>query len=217
MRKVEKVKEYQHPLIIRITHWINFIALGIMVLSGFRIYNASPIFDFYIPRNFTFGGWLGGARNWHFFSMWIFFINGFVWVLYNLLTKHGWRTTIFSKSDISGLFPMIKYYLRIQKEHPPVKKYNSLQKLAYTTIPFVALGAILSGIAIYWPVQFNNIASFFGGYDLARVWHFIFTILLVLFFFGHIFMVILYGWNNFMSIITGWKKYSLSNKTSTNK
>lgn len=101
---------------------------------------------------------------------------------------------------------MIKYYLRIQKEHPLIKKYNSLQKLAYTTVPLFALGVILSGIAIYWPVQFSFIASLFGGYDAARVWHFLFMATLVFFFCGHFVMVVIAGWDNLFSIITGWKK-----------
>lgn len=200
---MEKQREFQHPFIIRLTHWINFIALGVMVTSGLRIYNASPIFDFSIPSELTLGGWLAGARQWHFVAMWLFFINGFVWVLYNVISKHGRRTTLFSKADVSGVVPMIKYYLRIQREHPPVKKYNSLQKLAYTVVPVLALGVILSGIAIYWPVQFSGIASFFGGYDTARVWHFIFMAALVLFFVGHLFMVAIAGWDNFLSMITG--------------
>src|SRR5437867_3035741 len=120
--------DYQHPFIIRLTHWMNFIALGIMVLSGLRIYNASPIFSFRIPPVFTLGGWLAGARQWHFFAMWLFAINGITWALYNIATRHGRQTTIFSKSDIGGIVPMMKYYLRIQNQHPPAKKYNSLQK-----------------------------------------------------------------------------------------
>jgi len=199
-------KEYQHPLIIRCTHWINFIALAIMVTSGLRIYNASPIWDFYFPRNLTLGGWLEGARMWHFFGMWLFFVNGAVWFLYNLLSKHGWRTTIFNKADLPGILPMIQYYLRIRRQHPPVKKYNALQKLAYTTIPFAALGSIVTGVAMYWPTQFSRITWLFGGYDTARIWHFLFMASLVMFFFGHIIMVVIAGWWNFVSIITGWKK-----------
>jgi len=72
-------KEYLHPLIVRLTHGVNFAALGIMVLSGFRIYNASPIWEFKIPDNLTLGGWLAGARMWHFFGMGLFFVNGIVW------------------------------------------------------------------------------------------------------------------------------------------
>lgn len=204
--KTHKVR--QHPLIIRITHWVNFIALGIMVMSGLQIYNASPVlsFDFGFPRFVTLGGWLQGGRQWHFLGMWLFAMNGMVWVAYNLLSRHGWATTIFSKKDIGGLLPMIRYYLRLRKEHPPVRKYNALQKVAYTSVPFIALGAVLSGVAIYWPVQFSWVTSLFGNYDTARVWHFVFMSALVLFVAGHLFMVTISGWNNFLSIITGYKK-----------
>ncbi|MBI5473773.1 MAG: cytochrome b/b6 domain-containing protein [Ignavibacteriae bacterium] len=199
-------KNYQHPLIVRVTHWMNFIALGIMVTSGLRIYNASPIWEFRIPENLTLGGWLAGARMWHFFGMWLFVLNGIIWVTYNVASKHGRNTTLFRSSDRLGIVPMIKYYLRLSKHHPPTTKYNSLQKLTYTLIPLLALGSVLSGIAIYWPVQFSLIAASFGGYDTARIWHFVFTAAFVLFFFGHLFLVAISGWSNFVSMITGWKR-----------
>jgi Ni/Fe-hydrogenase b-type cytochrome subunit len=199
-------KEYHHPVFIRITHWVNAGALLIMITSGWRIYNASPLFGFSFPDDITFGGWLAGARMWHFFGMWVFAINGVVYVLYNIFTRHGRRTTIFGKSDASGVLPMILYYLRIRKEHPPQKKYNALQKLAYTLVPLLALGGILSGIAIYWPVQFSGVTSFFGGYETARLWHFICMSALVLFFAVHLLMVAIAGWDNFLSMITGWRK-----------
>ena len=202
----ESKKEFHHPLTIRLTHWINFVALGIMVMSGLQIYNASPILGFEFPEFLTLGGWLAGARMWHFFAMWILFVNGLVWVVYNIVTRHGRRTTIFRKEDLPGVVPMIQYYLRIRKEHPPVKKYNALQKLAYTSVAFLGMGSLVTGMSIYWPVQFSQCTSFFGGYDAARGWHFFFTMSFVFFFFGHIFMVIISGWSNFLSIITGWKK-----------
>src|SRR5258706_8821829 len=118
-------REYQHPFIIRLTHWVNFIALGIMVTSGLRIYNASPLFDFRIPAMFTLGGWLAGARQWHFFAMWLFLINGLIWIIYNLMSRHGRQTTMFRREDLSGILPMIQYYLRIRKKHPAAKKYNA--------------------------------------------------------------------------------------------
>jgi thiosulfate reductase cytochrome b subunit len=192
-----------HPVIIRITHWMNFLALTIMVTSGLRIYNASPIFgDYTLPTIFYYGG-LAYARQWHFFAMWVFFINGGVWLLYNLFTKHGRKTTLFVKADIGGVIPMIQFYLRLRKDHPPQKKYNALQKLAYTSVAIVALVAICSGISIYWPVQFSWVASIFGGYDTARVIHFLAMTSLVFFFLGHVVMVSLAGWGNFFSMFTG--------------
>ncbi len=199
-------KEFQHPLIIRLTHWVNFIVLAIMVLSGLRIYNASPVFAFRIPVDLTLGGWLAGARQWHFFAMWLFVVNGFAYSVYNVLSRHGRKTTLFARSDIPGVLPMIAYYLRLRRDHPSQGKYNSLQKLAYTMVPLLALGAILTGMAIYLPVQWGMITRFFGGYDAARVWHFIFMAGLVGFFAGHLLMVAIAGWSNFFSIITGWKK-----------
>lgn len=201
-------KEFHHPLIIRFTHWINFIALGIMVTSGLQIYNASPILNFEFPSFMTLGGWLAGARMWHFFAMWILFLNGILWVVYNIVTRHGRLTTIFRKEDIPGVLPMIKYYIRVRKDHPPVKKYNSLQKLAYSSVALLGIGSVMTGIAIYWPVQFSFVTAVFGGYDAARAWHFFFMLSIVFFFFGHIFMVIISGWSNFVSIITGWKRLS---------
>ena len=198
-------REYQHPLLIRLTHWINFIALAIMITSGLRIYNASPIWNFSMPGFLTLGGWLAGARMWHFFGMWLFAVNGAAWFLYNVLSRHGRQTTLFRWKDVSGVKPMILYYLRVRREHPPAGKYNPLQKLAYTSIPFAGLGSVLTGMSLYWPVQFAPLASLFGGYDTARIWHFIFTAGFTFFFMGHILMVIIAGWSNFVSIITGWK------------
>ena len=198
-------REYQHPLLIRLTHWVNFLALAIMVTSGLRIYNASPIWSFSIPGFLTFGGWLAGARMWHFFGMWLFAGNGAAWVVYNALSRHGRQTTLFRRKDVPGVKPMIQYYLRIRREHPPAGKYNPLQKLAYTSIPLAALGSVLTGMSLYWPVQFGPLASLFGGYDAARIWHFVFTAGFVVFFAGHILMVIIAGWSNFVSIVTGWK------------
>ena len=210
-------KEYHHPPLIRITHWLNALVLLIMITSGLRIYNASPLFGFSFPDAITLGGWLAGARMWHFFAMWLFAVNGVVYILYNILTKHGRRTTLFRKSDTPSVLPMILYYLRIRKEHPPQQKYNALQKLAYTIVPLLALGGIVTGISIYWPVQLGGIASVFGGYDTARLWHFIFMSTLVLFIAGHLLMVAIAGWGNFLSMITGWRRFPGPAKPSEEK
>jgi len=192
-----------HPLIIRLTHWVNVAALYIMVASGLRIYNASPLFNFSFPEWATLGGWLAGARQWHFFAMWLFVFNGVVWLIYNAVSRHGRKTTIFRWRDTSGIWPMIQYYLRLKKQPPVTGKYNALQKLAYTTLPVVALVAVLSGLGIYWPVQLQEITSIFGDYEGARHWHFYAMSALVLFAAMHLILVISSGWYNFLSMITG--------------
>jgi len=198
-----------HPGVIRITHWVNFFALGIMVASGLRIYDASPVFPFSIPPPFTLGGWLAGARQWHFFAMWLFAANGAVWVLFNLASRHGRETTLFRPGrDARGVLPMMAYYLRIRKDHPRGGKYNALQKLAYSTVPVIAALAVLTGVAIYWPVQAKTVTAVFGGYDTARIWHFACMAALVFFFGGHLVMVAIAGWGNFFSIFTGWRRLS---------
>jgi thiosulfate reductase cytochrome b subunit len=188
-----------------------------MVTSGLRIYNASPIWDFKIPDSLTLGGWLAGARQWHFFGMWILVVNGVTYVAYNLLTKHGRHTTLFNGRDVPGIMPMILYYLRVRKEHPPYQKYNPLQKLAYTCIPLLGIGSVLSGVSIYWPVQFSGVTALWGGYDVARVGHFLCTAAFVLFTAGHLFMVTISGWDNFSSMITGWKKTESSSPPKLNE
>ncbi|MFI5201799.1 MAG: cytochrome b/b6 domain-containing protein, partial [Candidatus Kapaibacterium sp.] len=118
----------------------------------------------------------------------------------------GRKTTLFSKEDASGVLPMILYYLRIRKVHPPSGKYNALQKLAYTSTALLGFLTILSGMAMYWPVQFSWLAWMFGGYNTARIFHFIFMALFLLFLFGHLVMVTIAGWGNFLSIFTGKMK-----------
>jgi thiosulfate reductase cytochrome b subunit len=199
-------KEFHHPFIVRLTHWVNVLAFAIMVSSGLRIYNASPVFDFRVPEILTLGGWLAGARQWHFFAMWLFAVNGVVWFAYNVLSRHGRTTTLFRPGDTRGIAPMVLYYLRLRKAQPPQGKYNALQKLAYSSVPVAALLALLSGIAIYWPVQFSGLTGLFGGYDSARVWHFAAMAALLAFVAGHLVMVLLAGWWNFWSMVTGWKR-----------
>jgi thiosulfate reductase cytochrome b subunit len=134
--------------------------------------------------------------------MWLFLVNGVVWVMYNMLTRHGRETTLFRKRDVAGVLPMINYYLR-RGPHPETGKYNALQKSAYSVLPLVGLLAVLSGIAIYWPVQAQWLTAIFGDYDAARIWHFGAMVALVLFFLSHIVLVTLAGWKNFTGMITG--------------
>ena len=204
---------YEHPLPIRITHWVNAISLFVLVASGLRIFRAFPSFGpkipekvlLDIPNSLTLGGWLGGALQWHFTFMWFFAASGVVYLAYQVVSGH-YRTMLFTPRDIPGVWPMTRHYFFFAPKPPATGQYNPLQKLAYTsTIAFGAL-ALLTGIVLYKPVQFSWLAFLFGGFHLTRGWHFAAMCGFLAFIPGHLIMVVLHGWANFYSMLSGWKR-----------
>jgi len=204
---------YEHPLPIRITHWVNAISLFVLVTSGLRIFRAFPSFGpkipekvlLDIPKSLTLGGWLGGALQWHFTFMWFFAVSGVVYVVYQVVSGH-YRTMLFTPRDIPGVWPMARHYFFFGPKPAATGQYNPLQKLAYTsTILFGAL-ALLTGIVLYKPVQFSWLAFLFGGFRLTRLWHFTAMCGFLAFIPGHLIMVVLHGWANFYSMLSGWKR-----------
>jgi len=204
---------YEHPLPIRITHWVNAIALFVMITSGLRIFRAFPSFGpkipekvlLDIPKSLTIGGWLGGALQWHFTFMWLFAGSGVIYVLYQVFSGH-FRTMLFTPRDIPGVWPMARHYFLFGPKPPATGQYNPLQKLAYTsTIGFGAL-SLLTGIVLYKPAQFAWLAFLFGGFHLTRIWHFGAMCGFLSFIPGHLIMVALHGWSNFVSMLSGWKR-----------
>jgi thiosulfate reductase cytochrome b subunit len=158
-----------HPLVVRITHWINAFAMILMILSGWRIYNASPIFDFTFPGALTLGGWLGGALAWHFAAMWMLAINGLVYVVYGFASGHFKRD--FLPIRPAEVWRDAMAALKFTLVHR-LGSYNSVQKLLYAGVVCIAVVAILSGLAIWKPVQFYPLTWLLGGYDVARIVHF---------------------------------------------
>ena len=203
---------YEHPFIVRLAHWLNAVALFVMITSGLRIFRAFPSFGPKIPQqNFwvpppgnTLGGWLAGAIQWHFTFMWIFVGSGVLYLAYQIVTGH-WRQVLFMPRDIPGVWPMVRHYFLFGKKPPVVAAYNALQKLAYTSAIFFGAVSFLSGLVMYKPVQFWWLTLMLGGFRLARIWHFLAMCGFVAFIPGHLIMVALHGWNNFYSMITGWK------------
>jgi thiosulfate reductase cytochrome b subunit len=205
----------RHHWIVRLTHWVNFVALSIMVTSGLRIFNAYPafsrkgeIFCCYpfegraIPGWLTFGGWLAGARNWHFAMMWVLLINGCVYVGFVYL--HGeWRDLVPRRGDIRDSWEMVKFYAFARREHPVQGKHNALQRGPYFAMPIVGFIAVLTGLAIWKPVQLALLTNLLGGYALARFWHFLAMLALVVLALGHVFMVFAVDPYSLRSIITG--------------
>jgi thiosulfate reductase cytochrome b subunit len=188
-----------HPLVVRMTHWINALAMLIMIASGWRIYNADPLFAFKFPRELTLGGWLGGALQWHFAAMWLFVLNGLIYVLYGIFSGHF-------KSNFLPLSPKSVWHdfqqaLRGKLSHEAAG-YNAVQRAAYVGAIVIMSVLILSGLAIWKPVQFQELASLMGGYEGARVVHFVAMALMLLFILVHVVMVALVP-RTFLPMITG--------------
>ena len=210
----------RHHWVVRLTHWVNAVALTVMVGSGLRIFNAYPAFarrgeEFCcypwegvpIPAWLTFGGWLAGARNWHFAMMWVLVVNGLVYVGFVYL--HGeWRDLVPRRGDAGRAGAMARHYLRLRREAPAGGKHNPLQKLVYFALPWLGLLAVLTGVAIWKPVSLGWLTALFGGYVWARYWHFVVMVLLVAISLAHIFMVFAADPRSLRSMITGWYRPS---------
>ena len=176
-----------HPLWLRITHWLNAFAVLILVTSGWRIYNASPLFEFRIPKDITLGGWLGGALQWHFAAMWLLAANGLIYIILNLAT--GRLRAKLLPVRIRDIIADMKAALGGKLAHADPRHYNAVQKVAYLFVSLDALVLILSGMVIWKPVQFALLHNLMGGFEMARFIHFYAMAALVLFFLVHIVMV----------------------------
>lgn len=179
-----------HPAWLRLTHWINAIAVLVMVTSGWQVYNASPIFPaIQFPMRITLGGWLGGALLWHFAFMWLLVGNFVLYLGLNLASGRLARKMfpLGPRAVARDLFAA----LRGKLAHDDLSHYNAVQKLAYLSVIVDILVLILSGLAVWKSVQFPLLRDLMGGYDNARVVHFFAMSFLVLFFVVHLTMVLL--------------------------
>ncbi|MBI3568951.1 MAG: cytochrome b/b6 domain-containing protein [Gemmatimonadetes bacterium] len=205
----------RHHWIVRLTHWVNVIALGVMITSGLRIFNAYPgfarpggTFCCYpfegkaIPAIVTFGGWLAGARHWHFAMMWLLVANGLLYLGYVYL-RGGWRDLVPRRGDVRDVWAMVRFYLFLEREHPRQGKHNAMQRGAYFAMPWIAALTVMSGLAIWKPVQLAPLTDALGGYQWARYWHFCSMLALVVLAAGHVFMVVSVDPWSLRSMITG--------------
>jgi thiosulfate reductase cytochrome b subunit len=157
-----------HGLFVRVTHWINALTVFIMIGSGWRIYDASPLFDFRFPPDLTIGGWLAGALAWHFAAMWLLIANGVAYIVYGFASGHFWRDLL--RRPISAYRNLRLEWMTLTMHG--VGEYNLVQRILYTGVVGVLVLLIVSGVAIWKPVQFQHLTAFFGGYDEARYVHF---------------------------------------------
>lgn len=178
-----------HPLWLRLCHWINALAIVLMVLSGWRIYNASPLFNFSFPNDYTLGGWLGGALQWHFAAMWLFGVNGVTYLLINLFSGR-FKQRFWPLSPRQLLKDMFNA-LRGRLHHDDLRHYNMVQKCAYLLVMVDGVMLVVSGLVLWKSVQFPVLRELLGGYDTARVIHFCAMAFICLFVVVHVVMVAL--------------------------
>jgi thiosulfate reductase cytochrome b subunit len=189
-----------HPLWVRITHWINVLAMIVMIGSGWQIYDASPLFPFTFPRAITIGDWLAGALLWHFAAMWILVVNGVVYVTLGFATGRFRRKLIpIRPAEVISDFVAA---LRGKLSHDDLSVYNAVQKLLYVGVILAGVVIVLSGISIWKPVQYQELTALFGGYDTARYVHFFAMSTIVAFLVIHVALAIIVP-KSLRAMITG--------------
>jgi thiosulfate reductase cytochrome b subunit len=175
-----------HGRVVRVTHWVNAIAMICMIGSGWRIYNASPFFPFQFPASLTLGNWLGGALAIHFSAMWLLAVNFVIYLAWSLASGHLRRA--FLPVSVAAARADIGEALKFRLAHTP-GRYNAVQKLLYLLAIAGIAGAIVSGVVLWKPVQFQELATIMGGYEGVRRVHFAAMSGIVLFVAIHVVMV----------------------------
>jgi thiosulfate reductase cytochrome b subunit len=208
---------YKHKLATRWMHWINFPVLTIMIWSGMLIYWANDVYEIklfghsyfkFFPEGFykffNITHRLAEGMAFHFVFMWLFIVNGFFYVIYTFVSGE-WKYLVPNKHSFREAWLVLLHDLHIRKQAPAQLKYNAAQRVAYSMIIIMGFFSVVTGFAIYKPFQLQWLMWLCGGYESARVIHFILTLGYVLFFVIHIMQVILTGWNNFRAMIAGFE------------
>jgi thiosulfate reductase cytochrome b subunit len=207
--------ERKHSLATRVFHWANVPILAVMIWSGLLIYWANDVYaikwrgrelfhffpDWFYAR-FSIAQRLSEGMAWHFAFMWLFAINGLLYVTYTFVSGE-WRFLIPNRQTFAEAFQVVFHDLGVRKSPLPRQKFNGAQRLAYTGVIAMGAGSLLTGLAIYKPVQLSWITRLLGGYGAARLEHFLLTLGYVFFFVIHITQVIRAGWNNMRAMIIG--------------
>lgn len=182
-------REAIFPLWLRLSHWLNAVGVIVMVMSGWRIFNASPFYGITFPGSFTLGGWLGGALKWHFAAMWIIFLNGLFYLVANLVSRRLF-TRFFPLSPKAVLRDALAAFTG-ELSHDDLRAYNAVQRAAYLFVMLDLFVLVLSGLVLWKSVQFPLLRDLMGGYDVARRIHFFAMAGLVAFFVVHVVMTAL--------------------------
>jgi Ni/Fe-hydrogenase b-type cytochrome subunit len=202
----------EHPAVVRLCHWLFALALTMLIGSGLEVFAAFPTFGEKIPQADVFvppshlriGGWLGGALRWHFTFAWLLTAAIAIYTGYQAVSRNG-RQVLFVVGDVRGVWPMVRHYFLFGPKPTVSETYNPLQKLAYSVALLLIVVSIVTGFALYKPVQLSGLVHALGGFRLTRFWHFAAMCGLLAFIPGHLVMVALHGWKNFSGMWTGGK------------
>jgi thiosulfate reductase cytochrome b subunit len=187
--KAPQAPRIVHRRYVRIVHWINAAAIIIMIGSGWEIYNADPYFGFTFPKSITLGGWLAGALLWHFAAMWLLLVNGLAYILFGLATGHLRRRLL--PIRLRDAFRDVAAALTGKLRHDDAFSYNAAQKALYCAVLLAGVLIVVTGFAIWKPVQLQWLTAVFGGYENARLVHFLCMVAIALFFLIHVVMALL--------------------------
>ena len=217
-----KVLVPKHHRAIRWFHWINFPLICLMIWSGMLIYWAHAVYRIgvgsftlfrFFPKWFFellgLDGRLADGMAWHFAIAWLFAWNGIAYVTYTIISGE-WRYLVPNRHSLREAIQVTLYDLHLSKVHPPPRKFNGAQQIAYTSIVLMGAGSLLTGLAIWKSVQFGWLTWMLGGYRAARLEHFLLTLGYAAFFVVHIAQVIRAGWNNLRAMITGYEVVTAS-------
>src|SRR5216684_2296516 len=218
--------EHKHSLAIRCMHWINFPLLALMIYSGLLIYWADSqheglnahrvyrvgfsswtlfrLFPSWFYNNLHLKFQLAKGLGYHFFFMWFFGLNGMAYVLYTIFSGE-WRELLPTRHSFGEAIAVTLHDLGFSKRHPPQRKFNGAQQIAYTGVILMGAGSLLTGLAIYKPTQLHVLTALLGGYETARWFHFWLTVAYLGFFLVHVAQVIGAGWNTFRAMIIGYQ------------
>jgi thiosulfate reductase cytochrome b subunit len=196
----EPARPVIHPRWVRVTHWVNALTMVVLIGSGWQIYNASPLFPFVFPTGITLGGWLAGALLWHFAAMWLLAVNGLIYAVLGIVTGRFRRKLIPIRpgevlADARAAFTG-------KLSYDDLSVYNAVQRLFYVGVIVAGIVVVLSGLAIWKPVQLQQLTAAFGGYDTARYVHFFAMAAIVGFLVVHVIMSVIVP-SSLRAMITG--------------
>jgi thiosulfate reductase cytochrome b subunit len=161
-----------HPLPLRIMHWVNAVAMIILIGSGWKIYNDEVLFGWlHFPEWITIGKYAQHGLQWHFFAMWLLMANGLCYLVYGFVTGRFRRKLL--PIWPSAIIADIRDALRFKLAHDDISRYNAVQKVLYAGILVVIVVQVLSGWAIWKPVQLSELVNLFYDFQGARLAHFV--------------------------------------------